>query len=73
MTRPAPEEVEQKLACKIAAILSLEPDKVQADQPLQALGIDQASLMEILEFIDKAFGLRILEFSLTREDLRTVR
>ena len=65
--------VEQKLVREIAAILCADPAVIKPDVPLPSLGLDSMGFVEILVFIEKAFGLRLTESGLNREDFQTIR
>jgi acyl carrier protein len=66
-------EVEQKLIQEIATVLAVDPATVRPDVPLAKLGMDSMSFVEILVFVEKAFGLKLIESGLTRQDFETVR
>lgn len=67
------QEIEASLIAEIAAILSRDASAIGADTPLHTLGVDSMSFVEILVFIEKKFGLALIESGLTREDFETVR
>jgi acyl carrier protein len=67
------QEIETTLIGEIAAILARQPASIRADAPLHTLGVDSMSFVELLVFIEKKFGLALIESGLAREDFETVR
>jgi len=65
--------IEDRLINEVALILSQDPSGIKPDIPLHELGLDSLSFVEILVFIEKAFGFKLMESGLKREDFRTVR
>ena len=65
-------DVEQKLVQEIATILCVDPATIRRDAPLPSLGLDSMGFVEMLVFVEKAFGLRLMESGLTREDFQTI-
>lgn len=63
---------EDRLINEVALILSQDPSGIKPDVPLHDLGLDSLSFMEILVFIEKTFGLKLMESGLKREDFRTI-
>ena len=68
-----PEAIQEQLTEQIALVMSLESDTVNPDAALHDLGMDSMSFVEILVFIEKQFGLKLIETGLKKEDFRTVR
>jgi acyl carrier protein len=66
------QEIENKLIQEIAVILSADPATIKPDVPLHTLGLDSMSFVEVLVFIEKTFGLQLIESGLTREDFATI-
>jgi acyl carrier protein len=65
--------IEEKLVHRVAAILSIDAAKVKPDTPLQKLGMDSLSFVELLVFIEQEFKIKLMESGLQREDFRTIR
>ena len=65
--------VEKKLICQIAAILAVDSKKIKPEVPLQALGVDSLSFVELLVFIEKEFKIKLIESGLEKEDFKSVR
>lgn len=63
-------EIERKLTEEIAAILALDGCEVAPDTPLETLGMDSIRLVEVLIFIEKEYGIRLLDAGLDRDSLR---
>jgi acyl carrier protein len=64
--------VEQRLIRELATILCKEPAAIRPDVSLPSLGVDSMGFVELLVVIEKAFGLRLIESGLTREDFETI-
>ena len=67
------EDIERRLIEEVATVLSVSPAAIRADAPLHSLGLDSMGFVEILVFIEKTFGLRLIESGLTRESFETIR
>ncbi len=67
------QEIENTLIAEVAAILARDASSIRPDTPLHTLGVDSMSFVEILVFIEKKFGLALIESGLTREDFETIR
>jgi acyl carrier protein len=72
-TNMTAQEIETALIGEVAAILSRDPGAIRPDTPLHTLGVDSMSFVEILVFVEKKFGLALIESGLTREDFETIR
>ena len=66
-------DIEQKLIQEVALILRADPATIKADVLLPSLGLDSMGLVEILVWIEKEFGLRLIDTGMTREDFQTIR
>ncbi len=69
MTQRETEEVIRK---EIRIILGGKVE-VPLDEELRNLGLDSMSFVELLVFIEKRFGIRLIDSGLNKEDFRTVR
>ena len=65
-------QIEEKLIRQIAAILSVDSQKIKPEAPLHSLGVDSLSFVELLVFIEKEFKLKLMESGLTGEDFKTI-
>ena len=65
-------QVEEKLIRQIAAILPLDYKKIKPEVPLHTLGADSLSFVELLVFIEKEFGIKLMESGLQAEDFKTI-
>jgi len=68
-----PKCIEDTLISEVASILSQEPTEIAPDAPLHTLGLDSLGFVELLVFIEKTFGLALMELGLSREDFQTIR
>jgi acyl carrier protein len=66
------QEVEEIIKKEIHIILGGKTE-VRPDEELHNLGMDSMSFVEILVFIEKRFGIRLVDSGLSKEDFRTVR
>jgi acyl carrier protein len=64
--------IEDKLIRQIAAILAIDKEKIKPEAPLQTLGVDSLSFVELLVFIEKEFKIKLMESGLTGEDFKTI-
>lgn len=67
------ESIERKLVQEVATILCADAAKISVDASLPSLGLDSMGFVEILVFVEKTFGLKLIESGLTREDFQTIR
>lgn len=65
--------IEEKLVREAAALLRIEPSSVDVQASLPALGLDSMGFVQLLVFVEKSFGLRLIESGLSREDFQTLR
>ena len=65
-------QVEEKLICQLAAILSADRKKIKPEVPLHTLGVDSLSFVELLVFIEKEFSIKLMESGLQAEDFKTI-
>ena len=73
MTTPSSlAEIEAILLREIPRMLSLPAGRVTAGTPLDELGLDSLLLLELMVFIEKKFGISLLDAPLTRQDLETI-
>ncbi len=64
--------IQQQLVRRVADILSADESVVDAKAPLHTLGLDSMRLVEILVFVEKQFGIDLMDSNLTREDIYTI-
>jgi acyl carrier protein len=64
--------IEQKIAKRLAAILDIPLGQVKLNIPLHELGVDSLSFVELLVFVEKEFGIKLMESSLDKEDFKTI-
>jgi acyl carrier protein len=65
-------QVEEKLIRQIAVILSVDSQKIKPEVPLNSLGVDSLSFVELLVFIEKEFSIKLMESGLTSEHFQTI-
>ena len=65
------QEIEEKLAGQLAALLGLAPSAVQGDVQLQSLGMDSMKFVELFIFIEQEFGVELISTDMQRSDLET--
>jgi acyl carrier protein len=69
---PSLVEIEQALIGEAASLLPDTPDPITRDTPLDRLGLDSMRLFELFVFVERTFGLRLLDAPLTRADLESI-
>ena len=57
---------------EIADLLAVSIAEIGSDMPLHELGVDSLGLVELFVFIEKQFGIVLMESGVTQADLRTV-
>jgi acyl carrier protein len=67
------QQTEDKLINQVAAILSIDSQKIKPEAPLASLGVDSLSFVELLVFIEKEFKVKLMESGLTGEDFKSIR
>jgi acyl carrier protein len=72
-TAPCISEIESILINEAASLLSMPPEQVTGETPLLSLGIDSLRLFELVVFIEKKFGINLLDAPLGRRDLENIR
>lgn len=65
-------EIERVLIEEVSDILDVDPSAVPPERPLQELGLDSMSLMEILVFIGNKFQLQLMQSGLREGDFQSV-
>lgn len=68
---PNIQNIQNELTTQVAAILGKDEDEVAPDTTLESLGFDSIRLVEILIFIEREYGVKLMEAGLTRDDLST--
>lgn len=66
-------EAERILCDEIAVILGCDAAALDPAAALHTMGVDSMSFVELLVFIEKRFGLKLMESDLTKEDFRSIR
>jgi len=64
--------IEEILIREVATILSIDPATVKPEAPLQTLGVDSLSFVELLVVIERIFALNLMESGLTRQDFQSI-
>ena len=65
-------EIEEIIKKEIYIILGGKTE-VRPDELLHNLGMDSMGFVELLVFIEKRFGIRLVDSGLNKEDFRTAR
>ena len=73
MTNINRQDIEKQLTGEIALIIRQSADAIEPDTSLHTLGIDSMGFVEVLVFIEKQYGLKLIETGMTREDFETIR
>ena len=70
---PDPKQIETQLCDFLRSGILAEGVGFDAETPLSEAGVDSFSIVQVLLFIERKFGVIVPESYLTRENLRTVR
>lgn len=72
MTKENLKDIEERLAKRLASILSIPLTQVKLNSPLHDIGVDSLSFVELLVFIEKEFNLKLMESAIDKEDFKTI-
>ena len=64
--------IQNELLQAVADILSKEPSELDASAMLFDLGMDSLGLVETFVFIEKQFGLKLLETGIQKENMESI-
>ena len=66
------EEIAKLLADEVSIILGIPKEKVKGDVPLNDLGFDSLSFVEVLVAIENKCSILLMETELNKNDFRTI-
>ena len=66
------DEVLLKLRSHVALLLGTEVAAVASDRPLHELGLDSMGFVDLLVFIEKQFGLSLMNSGLSQDDFASL-
>ena len=66
------DDVLVKLKEHVAFLLGVEAAGLAADQPLHLLGLDSMGFVDLLVFIEKQFGLSLMNSGLSQDDFASL-
>ncbi len=66
------QDIETALIREVAVILGIGPETVDPTRPIQDMGVDSMSFVELLIFIEKTFQLKLIQSGLKKEDFHTL-
>jgi acyl carrier protein len=72
VARENKEDIQQTLITEIATILSMDEEDIDADTPLDSLGMDSIRFVETIIMIEREFGVQLMERGVTPEDIQDV-
>ncbi|MFW5982614.1 MAG: acyl carrier protein [Candidatus Brocadiia bacterium] len=64
--------IKEELVAQFAAILGIDQEEVRNSESLESLGMDSIRLVEVFIFIEKKYGVQLMEAGVTEEDFRDV-
>ena len=67
------EDVEDALRQELAVVLNQPPAELALERPLHEIGVDSIAFVELMVFIEKRFGVSLLEARLERKDIESLR
>lgn len=65
------EVIKEKLISYIAELLGIERTEISPEDELAALGMDSIRLVEILIFVEREYGIKLMDAGLSREALQS--
>jgi acyl carrier protein len=66
------EEVQDALRQELAVVLNQPPAELATDRPLHEIGVDSIAFVELMVFIEKRFGVSLLDAKLERKDIESL-
>lgn len=69
-SQPNAQQIAAELTDQIASMLGLDENKVTPQTNLDSLGIDSIRLMEILIFIEREYGIKMIDAGLDKDTLK---
>ena len=66
------DEIMQDLKAHVAFLLGTESGALASDQPLHLLGLDSMGFVDLLVFIEKQFGLSLMNSGLAQDDFSSL-
>ena len=66
------DDVLLKLRSHVALLLGVEVSEVASDRPLHELGLDSMGFVDLLVFIEKQFGLSLMNSGLSQDDFASL-
>ena len=66
------DDVMPELKSHVAFLLGAEPASIAIDQPLHQLGLDSMGFVDLLVFIEKQFGLSLMNSGLSQDDFASL-
>ena len=66
------DDVMPELISHVAFLLGAEPSSIVVDQPLHLLGLDSMGFVDLLVFIEKQFGLSLMNSGLSQDDFASL-
>lgn len=66
------DDVLLKLKEHVAFLLGVDAGELAADQPLHLLGLDSMGFVDLLVFIEKQFGLSLMNSGLSQDDFASL-
>ena len=66
------DDIMQDLKAHVAFLLGTESGALASDQPLHLLGLDSMGFVDLLVFIEKQFGLSLMNSGLTQDDFASL-
>jgi acyl carrier protein len=66
------EDVQEQLRQELATVLNQPPTELALDRPLHEIGVDSMAFVELMVFIEKRFGISLLDARLERKDIESL-
>lgn len=65
-------EVQENIVAHVASLLGLKASSIATDQPLHVLGLDSMGFVDLLVYIEKQFGLSLVNSGLSQENFASL-
>ncbi len=66
------EDIADALRQELAMVLNQPAGELALDRPLHEVGVDSIAFVELMVFIEKRFGVSLLEAKLERKDIESL-
>jgi acyl carrier protein len=65
-------QIKEKLVEQISLTIGEEPSNIKSDMLLHELGVDSLGLVELLIFIEKEFGIALMDSGISQDSMMKI-